>query len=254
MEDIIKQRIKDKAFDDVERKIKPSDVQFEYKKQLVLDQEKSKESLSKIYEKEYLKELEKVDPNAGDQEEEEPKEHKEIRQKMKDLFDKLDTLSSYFYTPKPAIAELKIITNLPTISMEEVAPVTESAGNLLAPEEIKKRTVGDIIGKGERSKTDKKRERRKKKQFQKDKKIREEKRPGKTEKVQDKLEKEKMIKKVTKGRNVERMNENGANKSSKSSKEFFSKLQDEVSNITSKIKKNKRKAENNGILAKKIKL
>jgi U3 small nucleolar RNA-associated protein MPP10 len=257
LEDIIKQRIKDKAFDDVERKVKPTDHQYEYKKQLVLDQEKSKESLSKIYEKEYLKELEKLNPGAGDKdEEEEPKEHQEIRRKMKELFEKLDTLSSCFYTPKPAIPELKIITNLPTISMEEVAPVAVSDGNLLAPEEIKRRAIGDIIGKKERTKTDKNRERRKKKQFQKQKKVREEKSvAGKNNpKFQDKVDKEKMIRKVTKGRNVERMNESGADKASKSSKEFFNKLQDEVSNITQKIKSKKRKPEMGGFVAKKIKL
>ena len=167
LEDIIKQRIKDKAFDDVERKVKPSDIRLEYKKQLVLDQEKSKQSLAQIYEKEFIKEIEKNNPD--DEEPEEPKEHKEIRADLKDLFDKLDMLSNFHFTPRPAQPELKIITNLPTITMEEVAPVGVSDAAILAPEEVKRKYKGDVFGAGERTKTDKNRERRHKKVFQKDK-------------------------------------------------------------------------------------
>lgn len=195
LEDLIKQRVKDKAFDDVERKVKPSDIQIEYKKQIVLDQEKSKQSLAQVYEKEYLKELEKLNPNAGDEEEEEPKEHREIRAELKDLFEKLDLLSNFHYTPRPAQPELKIITNLPTIAMEEVAPVAVSNATMLAPEEIKSKPKGgNIIGASERTQTDKNRERRHKKLFQKNKFSKE-----------TTSSKEKMLKKITKSRNVEKV-------------------------------------------------
>ena len=46
------------AWDDVERKAKPSDKMIEYSKRVVVDQEKSKIGLSEIYEQQFLKQSE----------------------------------------------------------------------------------------------------------------------------------------------------------------------------------------------------
>ncbi|GAB1292180.1 U3 small nucleolar ribonucleoprotein protein MPP10 [Apodemus speciosus] len=167
LEDIIKQRIRDRAWDDVERKEKPKEDAYEYKKRLTLDHEKSKLSLAEIYEQEYIK------LNQQKTEEEENPEHVEIQKMMDSLFLKLDALSNFHFIPKPPVPEIKVVSNLPAITMEEVAPVSVSDAALLAPEEIKeKNKAGDLKTAAEKTATDKKRERRKKK-YQKRLKIKE---------------------------------------------------------------------------------
>ncbi|KAG1682298.1 U3 small nucleolar ribonucleoprotein MPP10 [Nymphon striatum] len=156
LESIIIQRIKDKMFDDVTRKEKPKEEVFEYKKRIVLDQEKSKEGLAEIYEKEYLKQK-----NKDTEGEKEIPEHVEIDKMMKSLFSKLDALSNFHYTPQPPAPEIKIVSNLPAITVEEVAPSSVSDGALLAPEEVLAKTSGELMSKQERTKEDKKHDRRK---------------------------------------------------------------------------------------------
>merc|ERR1712071_742899 len=151
LEDLIKQRIKDQAFDDVERKVKPVYDPSEYKKKLVLDQEKSEFSLAEIYEQDYLKKQEEqektpqtsslADPIVN--KEKEDKAHAVISKMMTDVFSKLDALSNFHYTPKMPIPEVKIVSNMPSIVMEEIAPVTVSDANLLAPEEVQDHVRGE---------------------------------------------------------------------------------------------------------------
>ncbi|XP_016905757.2 U3 small nucleolar ribonucleoprotein protein MPP10 [Apis cerana] len=260
LEDIIKQRIKDKAWDDVEKKFKPVETPLEYKKKLILNQEKSKESLSQIYENEYLKQKETLNPDNTEKEEEEPKLHTEIREMMHSVFSKLDALSNFHYTPKQVQPEIKIINNMPAINMEEVAPIGMSDAALLAPEEIKAKPRGDLIGKAERSKTDMKRERRRKKMRQRARQQAIEKKeklnaikPG----IAKKYKKEKateLAKKLSKNRNIIRMDESSF-KAPKTSTAFFTQLQDEVkSHIKAKINTDTKKKQKNTLSAKKLKL
>lgn len=206
LEDIIRRRIKAKSWDDVERKIKPINDQQDFRKNLVLNQEKSKESLSQIYEKEYLEKVQKLSNIDDMAKSGEPTEYAGIRKAMKDLFVKLDALSNFHFTSKPVAAEVKVITNIPAIEMEEVAPTAVSDATLLAPEEVRTRPVGDDIGKTERTTTDKKRERRKKKLNQKlikernDKRIEEKEKLG--IKVTSKEKQQQLMNHVTKGRNI----------------------------------------------------
>ncbi|KAM8876377.1 U3 small nucleolar ribonucleoprotein MPP10 [Synchiropus picturatus] len=230
LEDIIKQRIKDQAFDDVVRKEKPKEEVFEYKKRLTLDHEKSKQSLAEIYEQEYLKQ------NQQKAEEEENPAHVEIQKLMDTLFMKLDALSNFHFTPKPSAPEVKVVSNLPSITMEEVAPVTASDATLLAPEEIKdKNKAGDVLGASEKTATDKKRERRHKKKVKQIKikekekrqklrdasKVGENKRPSKAAVAEN-------LKKLTKGGKATILKDEGKDKALRSSQAFFSQLQDQV--------------------------
>lgn len=217
LEDIIKQRVKDKAWDDVEKKEKPVNDVLSFKKAEILDHAKSKQSLAEVYEAEYLKQ--KHATSNDNDNEKEPESHKEIREAMANLFAKLDALSHYHYTPKPAQPEVKIISNTPAITIEEVAPVIASNASLLAPEEVKSKRSGELMSKDERTDTDKKRERRKKKKFQKEK--------GK-------------VAKVTEQRNTSKAPV-ANDKSLKTSKAFFQQLNDDT---TSAIKANSAKRKN----------
>ncbi|NXD83469.1 MPP10 protein, partial [Halcyon senegalensis] len=246
LEDLIKQRILDEAWDDVVPKEKPNEEAFEYKKRITLDHEKSKLSLAEIYEQEYMK------LHQQKTEEEENPEHKEIQEMMDSLFLKLDALCNFHFTPKPPVPEVKIVSNLPAISMEEVAPVAVSDAALLAPEEIKeKNKAGDVKTDAEKTPTDKKRERRKKKlrkrmklrEKEKRQKLFENKKPEQGTILSKKAAAAK-LKRLTKEGKASLLKDEGKDKVLKSSQAFFSQLQDQVKmqiKDANKLKKKQKK-------------
>uniref|UniRef100_A0A8C5JNS5 U3 small nucleolar ribonucleoprotein protein MPP10 n=1 Tax=Junco hyemalis TaxID=40217 RepID=A0A8C5JNS5_JUNHY len=246
LEDLIKQRILDEAWDDVVPKEKPKEEAFEYKKRISLDHEKSKLSLAEIYEQEYMK------LHQQKTEEEENPEHKEIQEMMDSLFQKLDALCNFHFTPKPPVPEVKIVSNLPAISMEEVAPVAVSDAALLAPEEIKeKNKAGDVKTDAEKTPTDKKRELRRKKLRKRMKRREREKRQKLLEKMKPeqgtKLSKKAAaakLKRLAKEGKASLLKDEGKDKALKSSQAFFSQLQDQVRmqiKDASKLKKKHKK-------------
>ncbi|XP_046999434.1 U3 small nucleolar ribonucleoprotein protein MPP10 [Schistocerca americana] len=248
LEDIIRQRIKDRAWDDVVRKQKPVESPHEYRKRLILDQEKSKLSLAEVYEQEYLKQKEKTSNDAApgqEKPEEEPAEHREIRTLVANLFSKLDALSNFHYTPKMVAPEVKVVTNLPAVSVEEVAPAATSDATLLAPEEVKSkpRGGGDIASMAEKTATDRKRERRRKKMAQK-------------RRAQRMVEKQKVSGVLVRGSNISKLEDSGADRGIKSSTAFFNQLQDEVRGQVQRLSAAKRDASvaHHSVNAKKLKL
>nr|SVE73675.1 EOG090X09DZ [Daphnia atkinsoni] len=256
LEEIIRQRIKDQAFDDVERKIKPVYDPTEYKKKLVLDQEKSKYSLAEIYEQEFLKhqevqKLEAKSSSLADPANDEPSDDQNraaLRKRMANVFAKLDALCNFSYTPRAAEPDVKIVNNMPSIVMEEIAPVTVSDANLLAPQEVQDPTRGVLKGTTEKEKTDRLRERRKKKSTQR---VRHKERE-RTEKAVDKANpglgnvhaKTRVLRNLQKAEKegtVSLIKENRT-KAPKSSTAFFKQLQEDVSATVDAVRQSKQKS------------
>ncbi|CAL8083661.1 unnamed protein product [Orchesella dallaii] len=239
LEDVIKQRVKNAAWEDVQRKVRPIEDPREYKKSLVLSAEQSKASLTEIYEQEYLNKK-KFEEGEIDLDDKEPEEHERIIRDMQCLFSKLDAMSHYHYTPKPVSAEVKIVTNVPAISMDDVAPVDVSRTSLLAPQEITDHIKGPFKSKEERTDTDKKRERRKKKNKQHLKRLI----------LEDTcFQKGLGLRNIKFANHVVKQNKSTSNRHSdhqyikelKSSKAFFAKLQDtvntQIKNVTDRNRK-----------------
>ena len=181
---------------------------------------------------------------------------------MNTLFRKLDSLTHLHFTPKQKSAEVKIVRNIPSINMEEVAPVATTNAVLLAPEEVVDKKKGELMDDREKSKTDRKRDKREKKAKLK-------------AKIKEKERKEKLVAKINPGlgnkyskekalRQLEEAEKQGTvinlNKkekdlSTKNSKVFFSSLQEEMkTHVREKSSDKKRKDKSKHINVASLKL
>ncbi|CAK9207366.1 unnamed protein product [Sphagnum troendelagicum] len=160
LEDIIRSRIIEERFDDVQRKAIVGDIAP--KARVELDENKSKKGLGEIYEEEYMQ-------SAGLAVAATPVTDSikaEVTSLFKLLCLKLDALSHFHFAPKPVVEEMEIRSDVPALAMEEVAPMAVSVASMLAPEEVYKGS-GKLVGESELTPDDRKRRRAQKKRSRK---------------------------------------------------------------------------------------
>merc|ERR1711915_709924 len=192
--------------------------------------------------------------------EEIPKEVEDIKAAMKSLFFKLDTLTHFHYTPKQKSAEVRIVRNVPSINMEEVAPTAASNADLLAPNEIVQKTKGELLGQDDKTTTDKKRERRQKKIKKKAallEKARKEKERELSNPGTKSISKEKAMKNLEaaeKAGKLKTVKVKDKKSELKSSTAFFNVLEDQKNNKKEKSSKNKRLKGNGSVSLASLKL
>ena len=124
IESMIKKRITEHKFDNVLRLVPPPLVAS--KRTVELDESRSKKGLGEIYESDFV---DKRDEAGGFESQVGGKDKDaKIRLEAKALFNalvaKLDALSHFHFTPKPAVEELVVRTDVAAVLMEEAAPVT----------------------------------------------------------------------------------------------------------------------------------
>ncbi|KAL0926288.1 hypothetical protein M5K25_002505 [Dendrobium thyrsiflorum] len=161
IEDLIKKRIIEGHFDDVQRAPDlPSRAPKEFKE---MDETKSKKGLAEIYEEEYAQKagLAPAPLSSSD------KTKEEASFLFKRLCLKLDALAHFHFAPKPVIEEMSIKANVPALAMEEIAPVAVSDAAMLAPEEVFQ-GKGDVKEEAELTQSDRRRRRANKKRRFKD--------------------------------------------------------------------------------------
>ncbi|RCV36385.1 hypothetical protein SETIT_7G314400v2 [Setaria italica] len=156
LEEMIKKRIAEGHFDDVEKpSLLPSKAPREHKE---LDESKSKKGLAELYEDDYAQKsgIAPAPLSISD----------ELKKEANTLFKrvclKLDALSHFHFAPKPVIEDMSVQANVPALAMEEIAPVAVSDAAMLAPEEIFE-GKGDVKEEGELTQAERKRRRANKK-------------------------------------------------------------------------------------------
>ncbi|KAJ3208664.1 hypothetical protein HDU67_006605, partial [Dinochytrium kinnereticum] len=152
LEDLIRQRIKDALFDDVERRLPPREKTYNPNRRDIIDENKSSKSLADIYESDYVVKTTGA-PVKTDRDAAVEAAHKEIDELFSTLCSSLDALANYQYAPEAPKIELQVVAapNVPALAVEEVVPASVSDGTLAAPEEV----YGGVVTKSKSEMTSK---------------------------------------------------------------------------------------------------
>ncbi|KAL7067450.1 putative Mpp10 protein [Cryptosporidium serpentis] len=155
IEKIVKQRISDRIFDDVESSLSLLAVQAiaevtrKTQDEVDLSVEKSRVGLGDIYAQKYQQEM-GINPNI-----EADKSKQELIELFAKVMHKLDSLSNQRFVPKQISAETNALTtNVPALKIEDTVPVIISEGSRLAPAEIK--PMGNLVPVEEMSREERK--------------------------------------------------------------------------------------------------
>jgi U3 small nucleolar RNA-associated protein MPP10 len=126
---IIKQRVADRTFDDVLRKIQETKREDNKPKDRLegLDFEKSKLGLAEVYEKQYEKDV----FNQSEEVEKQNAEKEDAKQIFAKLMHKLDCLTNFNFAPRPPVVkkgnEAGGVKDLPAMKLEEPIPLIVSS-------------------------------------------------------------------------------------------------------------------------------
>ncbi|SMN18209.1 similar to Saccharomyces cerevisiae YJR002W MPP10 Component of the SSU processome and 90S preribosome [Maudiozyma saulgeensis] len=138
LEDMIRKRIQEFNFDDLQRKTINDFAKRGQRQQVEISDVKSSKSLADIY----------ADDAQGVSEEnavseELQKNHDEITELFNNITYKLDALSSAHFIPRPAKKSLEVRVESAAIAMEDAQPLSMSSGSTLAPQEVYKSGKAD---------------------------------------------------------------------------------------------------------------
>lgn len=129
LEDLIKQRIINEHFNDVERVSQVNEKPFLPSRLFELSDQQSSQGLGDLYANEHT-------GNTVNADEKLTKEHREIDEMWNQLSSKLDALSNAHFTPPAPKAQIETVSNTPSISLENALPTAQSNASRAAPEEV----------------------------------------------------------------------------------------------------------------------
>lgn len=182
IEALVKRRILAKEFDEViRRRPGAADIQSSRRGRFELSDTKPQQSLAEMYEADHLR---ATDANYVDPKNQKlMREHAEVTDLWKEISSKLDLLCNLNYKPQTPQVSINVVTDAPTIMMEDARPTAGSAvggPSALAPQEIYApgddgRVAGEVvlktgavISKDEMNREEKARKRRQKKSQRKE--------------------------------------------------------------------------------------